>query len=572
MSLKKQQNKVEGGVLRQVVVGILGGLICLGIFHFVNTAYGNTPVFQSGKGLNWADVFGGGAQGQDLYLLVKSKKQDVPEQRAVSDMAKSFGFTTSEVVALREGSLIPLFAKNGDRTNFTQADALAALADFKEQYDFLYDLYEVRSDIELSIMPGELFANGDLQDSGFDLIWDLERIEEVLFEEVSERTVYNSSFTLPEGSSEQEDDDRFGFEDAFNGSDMGLGVNSSINDGVITSVIGDTTVDVELLEIDFCELPADDNAIDLSTDPIDLGDFDVDFGIYTGSGSFGGMDLGIPDVFDTEGELVPAKADDWSKEWCPGILSNTGNYSTFGESGFSSLGSVANSSLDQSAFVGAADSGDLFSAHVALCLSTTTVKDTMSLFADVDRGCVLCNIKEINAAMDQVLSHSLIPNKVTGNWGESAKCKTAFSTPVVDMNFITVATPVPTQFNDDLIFDRNIFEEFKLFTDTYKPVLWSDLGLDKQIAVSSTTFDAVNNNQQSDLWASAKRESDIIKASAQKELDTIAVADDALNLNVYAKTLADQLRQMTAYFEGYNAVFNEIGDICSAVQNKDYIN
>ena len=130
---------------------------------------------------SWSDVFDAN-DGLDLYVLIYKKTTEYPEKDALRDLALNYGMTTDEAKAALDGSITPIF-NSPDRNGLvlSQADALAIVKEMQTDYNSLKELYDIEQEVDMAIKPSELFANGDLSDSGFDLISDLDRIEQILF-------------------------------------------------------------------------------------------------------------------------------------------------------------------------------------------------------------------------------------------------------------------------------------------------------------------------------------------------------------------------------------------------------
>jgi hypothetical protein len=98
----------------------------------------------------------------------------------------------------------------------------------------------------------------------------------------------------------------------------------------------------------------------------------------------------------------------------------------------------------------------------SFCIYVNLVmKPATSSFQNAD-NCIACHAEKINDVLRKVISYTLVPSKAPGNLAESGKCKKALSTAFgsVNMNIYTLAMPVQTPMNDDLIYGPTIEEDW----------------------------------------------------------------------------------------------------------------
>lgn len=130
---------------------------------------------------NWGATFGKSKPeevGQDLYKNVLVMTRVVPDKKAFKNTAGAFGATESETVRLLRGDFGPIVEKN---PYLTQGEAIHKMNEIQQRYDDEKDLYALQANIEAAVTPNEIFANGDTSDSGFDLVNDLDNIQNLLF-------------------------------------------------------------------------------------------------------------------------------------------------------------------------------------------------------------------------------------------------------------------------------------------------------------------------------------------------------------------------------------------------------
>ncbi|MBD3360205.1 hypothetical protein GF366_00215 [Candidatus Peregrinibacteria bacterium] len=601
-----------------VIIGILTGItasILLILAQDDKIAHGQENMWDTivayGDFFDWNDVFSPSSQGTDLYFLVYDKLILFPEKDALKEVAQKYGLTKDEAQRVIDGSLTPLFNIPERRgAELTHEDTYILANNLRNDFAELSELFELQQEVDVAIAPSEIFANGDLSDSGFDLVHDLSIIEEILFVEVTENTVGDpfgnqlSSPYLPtedeqkleeyipagtpgailEFALEEETEESGAVEEEAEESSF---IEAS-EIGIIE--IGDQEIDVEVLEEDIC--PSDDSlskALDkyIAEKPKESVEEDeieevAEETSAEESDEFEGEEepvLGMQEypleeeikedgkIVNEEGEILPAADDQWRKSWCSSLVGagDTGAAAgnTFGEAGFSSLGNFVNSLINQSAGAGAWAQAEGISLKLGICLDVQLVKKRVTSYQPGD-SCVMCEIEKINQLMDKTLSHSLIPNKATGNLMETAKCKDSYGT-LLDMQFISIAAPVSTPSKDDAIFGKNIFEEWKKFVDRYQPLLFPEP--DKII---EQQFQSVPENvTQEKILQSVNSVLARKRTEAKLEIENTKTVNEGTNKILEAQTILEEIRQMKNFFDGYKKQYEKINkELCPKILSK----
>ncbi len=622
-----------------IIIGIASGLIIsmIGLkIYQVNIAYGElnwwNEITAFGNFFDWKDVFGPSSKGKDLYNLIYVKRFVVPGKNALTDVAKKYGLTTMEAKSVVGGSILPILNTSYNKSpSMTQERALAVMQNVKESYDILKESYDLQQEVDASIRPSEIFSNNDLSDSGFDLIYDLSKIEEVLFIDVVQNTIGKpyvdglKSPYLPTADDYKNENYVSGGPDFVSGYKIDLkdknangsggstgnggtggignagggGTDGQKTDsvgvaGTATTPIGDKKITVDVLKKDLCAVKDDiSSALDdfekevsnkapdqASGNPVDSGNAngnpsgseDKSLGDGNeGAGTPGekSKDLNVPTQNTTQETLSPAPKDKWADAWCPedpnvadGGDSYGGLGTTFGDAGFTSLGDVGNSLLNNSSSTltgaGVGFASKAFSAKASVCVTIKLIKKTLSTYYP-GKSCVLCEVKKINDILKKTLDHSLIPNKSTGNMLESAKCKNAMGS-LFDMKFVVIKAPIPTPSGGDIILGKNIFESWKKFIDRYQPLLFSSLKVD-----SVTKFQIENApaaSTQDKIFSDVQKELAISTAAAKKELSNIETSEPATNTALYAQTLIKELNFMSQTFANYKDLLEKTNNVC----------
>lgn len=546
------------------------------------TAYGLGGTFDTYNLFEWKDIFGPGKSGKDIYKLVYAKTRVFPHNDALAEVAKQYGLTKDEAQRVVDGSILPIFNSPNRRSAIlTQEDASQIMVNFQNDYADYKELFDLQREVETSVAPSEIFSNGDLSDSGFDLLHDLEIIEEILFVEKTETTVglpFENQLDTPfiPTDRDQMQGDFVGQENAVGVVSLGLtesGAVDSDGSGNYQMQVGKSSVDVEILEADICSEEGAENGGagggasggDGAGGAGDTNDGEALIDLSKG----GSVDLDnkIEELVDEDGKIKAAENGVWVKAWCPGITDgDLGAYAaageTFGDSGFSSLGGTMNSLIDQVAAATAGVNVPGFSAYATVCLETTLVKKRVSSYQP-GQSCIACEIEKINQFMDKTLSHSLLPNKVTGNLMESAVCKDAFQ-PLVDMQFIAIAAPVETPANDDLIYGRNVVDEWNKFIDRYQPLLFSKVEDSKFVLEQ-----APPDTSQAEVFNEIQKIQASEQAKALREIKNFELTSSGVNTVIYTQSLLDEMKQMTRLFKSYNKIMSDINSqVCPAIKAK----
>ncbi len=510
---------------------------------------------------DWEDVFnplGASERGKDIYNLVYKKQTREANNDALNAVANNFGLTVEEAQAVIAGSVTPIF--NNPKfpgTNLSLEEAYAMMADFQSDFETLQEVFQIQQEIDLAVKPSEIFSNGEISDSGFDLVHDLSIIEDILFlekEPISVGGVYedtlDSSFSPVEPENLQDSS-------LLNETDvatLGLGFDEDVVAG-------------EIMEEDLC---SEHDSLNKALK--DMGkDEDVKAGKGDdgkGKGEDGNEGGGDKDEENKETEkskdfsVSAAPKGNWKKVWCPGFGTGGAGSSEAAPSSFGSLGGESNPYLSPNGAGVDIDSAAL-SAHVGVCFDIKYIMQHVSSYIP-GSSCILCEVEKINEYLDKTLSHSLIPNKVTGNYFESAKCKKTGT--LLNMQFILVWNPIPTPINDTLIFGKNIFEEWNKFTERYKPILASELKFD--IPGAETQSDDFITQFQSKFVGEGASQRDLLNeitdiknkntTKAKLSVKNVEFTSDVSNMTGFSNVLSNELKQMNNLFAAFKGIFANI--------------
>lgn len=578
MLLQVIANKMKKTNYFAVLVGVLAGVVIGGglILNNVRTAYSAEEsgsffnhIIAAGENFSWNDVFSTDVP-EDLYLLIYKKLQTDGDSEAKVLVAQNSGYTGDELEAILDGSVTPILNERGGSLTLTNEEALGLVLEVQENYLEVKDLLDASNEVEVLIAPSEIFSNGDLSDSGFDLVHDLTTIEEILFvetkpvtvgeefsgrvdsaAEIAESFVPNVAETEKELRSEGEKERK----------------SERVEEDFVVAV-GESEIKGRRLVADICE--ADSHVgralTELENEETrELGREGVGDGLIEPEED---EELALGTITSA---LTPAPAGQWGSEWCPGFPEFDGTYDNFSEGniggfldGFKSLGGQSPTPLFAAA--GTNYESEAVKLDASICLTISMVRTTYESYYP-GKTCVLCEVRKINQYLDQTMSHSLIPNKATGNLLESAKCKETGT--LFNMQFILMYQPVMQPLNDKLIFGGNIFEEWNNFAKKYQPsvigdnlnfpVEWaadtSNDGLSKAVLRSApgslTTLEALNEVREA---------KDYYQMEALRETGERPKAQEAANALFYDHSVLMQMKEMNGLFNALNIIFNNIND------------
>jgi hypothetical protein len=575
-----------------LIIGVFVSLSMM-VFKENQTAHGSITWWDEavayGNLFEWSDVFGPSKDGEDLYKMVYGKMLIMPENDALESVAKKFALTKTEAQSVIDGGITALFNSPDRRSaELTYGTAFILYSNLQRDYEDLRELFDLEQEINVAIAPSELFSNGDLTDSGFDLVHDLSVIEEILFVDVVENTVGQpygdalSSPYIPTAPNQENTDYIASNADVADLMTPSYGLEIEADAGVAT----DSTNSNSAVAPDALILSEDECA---AVDPLSqaLSTFEDEVQASGGSSS-GSAAVGQPNSGDSaaysvlenplvsaDGKISNAAPGKWGEsEFCPipGLASNSSGGNSLESYGFSSLGDWLNTTVfDAVSGISAGDaaviSNEDFTAYAAFCVNSELIYKTVSSFQP-GSSCVACEVDAINELMNKTLSHSLIPNKVTGNIMESAKCKEAFM-PLPDIQFITIAAPVATPPNDDLIFGNNIFAEWNSFVDRYHPFLSGAPQFSDNTAAEFELEYADEGTSISNVFLSVETSKGDATAEALAEANLRLDASSATDAKLYGQVVLAEIQQMNALFEQMNSFLIDIDtNACRELVNK----
>ncbi len=421
---------------------------------------------------NWFNVFGeqdDSKVGQDLYMVIYEKTQDQPEKQADKNIAGKYGMSEADLVRILNGDYTNLVEK---KKGMTQEEAMKKIAEIQQVFAEEKDLLQLQANIKAAVEPSEIFANGNINDSGFDLINDLQIIENLLFLK-SDPIDVGGDFSAPGAGGGGEAGAGAGAgatPPAAQGGGAGTGAGAgagagnaggkggTVYSGKVNQPVS-TGAGVQAVAPGAAQKQVNPDSC-FAGNKYDKALTDFDTRKQTDSNlkdnSQGQVMSGTLPAGGTTGGAAGGAA---NTPATGGATSGTGNQAAANTSDF--LPPTPESTTP----VEPAPAGQWLKDKLCagpFCIDVKFItKPATSAYQNAD-NCIACHAEKINDTLKKVINHTLVPSKAPGNLGESAECKKAIGTAFgsISMNFYAIAMPVQTPINDDLVYGKTIEDDW----------------------------------------------------------------------------------------------------------------
>lgn len=519
---------------------------------------------------------------ENLYALMFFSGAVSPENDALVELARGYNITPLEAQDIMSGSITPVYNLlpfRGD--NLTQHEILYTASQFKREFEDLYEIYQLKQELGSSAYLSEVFSNGDLSDSGFDLVHDLEQIETILFDVVDPVSSVDLGGRIDtadeQGMKESPYHSRTSddHEPSFSSVYFALSLNETdeeTDDDDLDSF--DPSSLVEYLDEDVC--PKDDedeslsNALSVYEEKADQYFQENPDAKGTTSGQ------AVPDEQKAlEEELVPEKPADFRrKEQCDGLL-------LFGRDASNPAMLEGGTQTDTQTSSGI----PIASVEFYLCLEYNEKWELYTSYIPT-APCFSCEFEKILAYIKKTLSSSLVPNKLTGNLMEASLCKQKLlDVANIDVNFNIIWAPVEAPANDDAIYGKSIFGEWSKFIKKNHPFLleFEDKSGSKPIGYSLLPE---NVTRMSEEWVEQNRTDtssvqevlseviamrEYLTSEAAESVERYQITTKAEDFSIYSQGVMAEVGQMKEYFKAFSNHFQKIAEeegFCRSIQTK----
>ncbi len=432
------------------------------------------------KGLDWGQSFGAtnpAKVGQNLYDTIYYKMKYKPLDKAINATAAQYGLVPETMSVILSGDISPIL---NQKPYITIESAQNIFQTMQASYIRNKRDADLVADLKIETEPAEIFADGNINDSGFDLINDLNNIEIILFKQndlVSFGHPYSPSGISTGGASSTPTMPNLKLNTSGNKIPGGIiGENGGIsNSGANSSGSGA-------------------NSGSGLNSGSDLG-ISNPFNSINGS-NIGGINPNICFVgddlkkalYDLEQSKKQNKSGSGVNKIQQGIItssnSGSGSGSGSGVNSGSSSGSGVNSDVGVGQIAKSKQSNKLTGSHIKevqpaptgnyqtnplcgkiFCLTVDFVSAPVKPAFDEIDNCIECHIEYINDKLQKTLSHDLTPAKVSGNFGETSTCKRAAGIALGNIGLNVAFQPVPmiTPVKNDLMTLSSTTEEWNKF-------------------------------------------------------------------------------------------------------------
>ena len=474
---------------------------------------------------------------KDLYKNIYEEMKTKPTETALKNTSNSSGYSEEDLKDIVNGAnLSALINKN---PNADQLELNEIFSNVLNSYERELDVQTLKSEIESAMKPSEIFSDGDLTNSDFDLLIDLQTIEIILFRD-SAPSQFGGEFILDPDVKKKIEDELAGIEP-------------------------DVEIDIDKLNKDNKK---DSNGADSETSNTEEENSGINpLACFDGNGSL----TNALENFDKEQEESGSGTNDGSK----------GDSSGNGDKNGSGVGNNKDDGGDYDPLK--AEEGDWPSSTLCpdgapVCIEINFGISSGGTTYSPKNNCIACHIEMLNKELENVLGHPLSANKLTGNLLEVPKCKTAISSLPLDMNIITVAVPAAQQANQDIYKKSDIGGEWQKLLESVNLFLYEVRDGETQIAIEPITIQsegikkaASNLSPDGSISELGERSSDIIEKK-EDELANKAIKNEQENRagdkNLYFQTIINELNDMNRYFTAFKDKIEKMKVPCQRLKNK----
>jgi hypothetical protein len=549
----------------------------------------------AGDAGNPANAFGGTSQKpvvKDLYKSIYKTLKVQTDRTAIQKVANKYQYSETEMGAILEGNIGVLSRTQPESVKYQ--DLLDLFDKMREDFQKEFDNEQLKQTLFLDSYPQEIFVNGDTSDSGFDVVYDLEIIELLLFGDQeaggsSSGASGDSLFPIiPAGASGSSGDGS----STGGGFDSGTPPSSSTDPESSDSSSPDAEEDTD---------STDDPDADSTDEPTESAAPDP---YLEEDGSLNPLacvaDDGLQNVFREAAPLTPDDGDDGDGD---------------GDDGTGDDDSVDGSDGD-----GDGDSGDAPTAQKGDFVPPYMNRDDdgrpqvesdlapqeSSEWADAPNvcndifcleirftnrpdaqyeetaNCIQCHVQFIVETLRETTSQSLSPGKVSGNLMEPSSCKKSLFNSGVSLNFIPIAMPIKTPGASELVTGVDLAENFGDFAeDAWGVDFAKNADPDKTdgTKVKTSTRDALNDeikykstisnpgyDQLKSYQEALANYDSRIEEIERKFKDSYTAAQFDASTDFY-QGLKYEMDQMSFYFQSFRAAIELAQEVAEQKKN-----
>ncbi len=515
---------------------------------------------------------------KNIYLYTYQQTLDKAEKAALLELGQSYGLTPAEAEQVISGIYTPLI-KKANSTGYGQDRAVADMTKIQRSYARILQHKRLEYQLGTTVAATEIFANGSVDDSSFDLIHDLDIIEQILFVEQSKNQLNQKPFKDPTSKTSSFGTSTIGTSSpvpAKNLTNTPKTDSQDTQDPAKPKTPADTgkaaTIE-DILKglnskngtINACEKNSPINkAIDSydTTHPTS----NANSGAVPPGGSSG---LPTPDFTSTPVENIPSPESQQitvspanppvtvpQSDFCSDI-NNT-------QSSITSTNSTKDTTFTS-------ESKLIYSypekAPHIFCVSLDTRSREYKSYYPKDT-CIQCMVAAMNDTMKKLLSKSLTPNKITGNAFESSKCKSINLVSLVDINIFTIPVPILTPNKLGPFVGHDIGKEWDRYVKNGLPFAQTK-GSSIQRTIDEASQNAGPNATQSEVLNEITSTITSQMNAASQKMSQSPLTTQANAKSEGFQQVVQEMRIMTAYFAAFQETFKHFNnDTCKVFADK----
>ena len=524
----------------------------------------------------------------NLYSYVYQQIFDKPEKDAILELSQAYGLTPTDAEIVVSGAYTPLLRGRGPA--YGQDRAVQDMQKIQQSYARILQYRQLGYKLNATIASTEIFANGSLDDSSFDLIHDLDVIEQLLFVDqtkvqIGQKMFKNptsknsdlgtSSAALTAGAGPTGSAVSSGGSSGTSGSGSGSGSSGPApgNSGKPASIddVMKGLVASSKSTINQCDK---DSPINKAVDTYDK---DHGTGSTTVSTGNGGTSDGTSSGDLSASLLPPVASKILAPELSP-ITTTAAAPITVPKTDLCADITNNPSPTDPPPKDAQISTSMIYmyppepNAQHVFCVSLDTRTRTYTSFTPSGQSCIQCTVAAMNETMKKLLSKSLAPNKLTGNAYESSKCKAVNLSSLFDMNLFLIPVPITTPQKLGPLVGHDIGKEWDRFVKNSLP-FGKTLGASSQRIVDEAAQNVGAGATQQQLLAEITSGVQQEIAAAQRRLANRPTSTQTdIKAEGYQQVIAE-MRLMTSYFASFQQTlthFNE--DSCKTLLDKPNIN
>jgi len=545
------------------------------------------------EGLDWGNSFGENNPekiGQNLYLLIYKNTQTDTMDEAITATAAQYGLPPDRMSLILGGDIRPIMDRS---PSMRIEDAVKIYNQMIATYNDRKNSADLNATISAKIIPNEMFADGDLDNSGFDLINDLNNIEIILFQR-NDLVSFGGALGGGDGG-EEAGQAASPLQDGTSQSGPAIpidldGTGTASGSGQPGDKPGQEAA--AKVENPFKALAEDKSAL-LSGGGINpnqcfpLTDLDQVLDQFAAAAN---SDPRLKSSFVKDSG---AGAADGAASGTSGAGATTGSGGAGATGGLQPdvpLPGVPPTPLPD---VAPAPAGDYTTPPICddiVCVSIDFVEAPATASFQKTDNCIQCHVQYINESMQKTIAHSLIPAKATGNLGESGLCKNAAGTALgaVGMNISLNLVPIITPSKDDLVTLGTIGDEWDKYEEKYgfwnygekqsrqaaaaasgKPEDKSPIMSETQRLLEIEIVNAPDGTTQADIMAKTSQAYDAVQSAQTQEMLVLEIAKDAYSSVDSLKALDDEMKAMNTYFDGFRKlILTLLEDVPGLISSK----